>query len=57
MTNNVIHAKLGQRGVAFIGPGSHLIAYVVIFLHPPYPVLVVVFILAGYGSGLMDVSV
>lgn len=27
---------------------------VAICLHPPYPALVVVFILAGYGNGLGD---
>ena len=52
--NNIIHVRFGQRGVALIGPACHLIAYVVIALHPPYPVLVVVFILAGFGNGLLD---
>jgi len=52
--NNLIHIHFGQRGVAFIGPGCQLIAYVVIALHPPYPVLVLVFIIAGFGNGLLD---
>ena len=52
--NNLVHMKLGQRGVAFLGPLCHLIAYVVICVHPPYPVLVVVFILAGLGNGFED---
>ncbi|KAK0845038.1 hypothetical protein LTR03_007720 [Friedmanniomyces endolithicus] len=52
--NNTVHMRLGQRGVAFLGPLCHLIAYVVICLHPPYPVLVVVFILAGLGNGFED---
>lgn len=52
--NNLIHVHFGQRGVALIGPACHLIAYVVIALHPPYPVLVLVFILAGFGNGLLD---
>ncbi|KAK5112605.1 hypothetical protein LTR62_003919 [Meristemomyces frigidus] len=52
--NNTIHLRLGQRGIAFLGPVCHMIAYVVIALHPPYPVLVVVFILAGLGNGLED---
>lgn len=54
LTNNMIHMRLGQRGVAIMGPSSHLIAYVVIAVHPPYPVLVVVLIMAGYGNGLAD---
>ncbi|TKA33749.1 hypothetical protein B0A50_00585 [Salinomyces thailandicus] len=52
--NNTVHLKHGQRGVAFIGPVCHLIAYIVIALHPPYPVLVVVFVLAGLGNGIED---
>lgn len=52
--NNLVHVRFGQRGVALIGPGCHLISYVVIALHPPYPVLVLVFSLAGFGNGLLD---
>lgn len=54
--NNTLHKTLGQRGVAILGPGSHLIAYIVISLHPPYPVLVIVFILAGFGNGILDAA-
>ncbi|KAK6199138.1 hypothetical protein LQW54_010057 [Pestalotiopsis sp. IQ-011] len=54
--NNWIHHKFGQRGVAFIGPVCHLIAYLMIALHPPYPVLVVAFMIAGYGNGLADAA-
>lgn len=32
--NNAIHMKFGQRGVAFIGPFCHLLAYIVIAVHP-----------------------
>ncbi|KAF2761708.1 MFS general substrate transporter [Pseudovirgaria hyperparasitica] len=56
LSNNWIHLTFGQRGVAFLGPMSHLIAYVIIAVHPPYPVLVVVFILAGFGNGLEDAA-
>ncbi|KAI9794358.1 MAG: hypothetical protein M1816_005427 [Peltula sp. TS41687] len=54
--NNKIHLDLGQRGVSIIGPGCHLVAYIVLSVHPPYPVLVVIFILAGFGNGLMDAA-
>lgn len=54
LTNNAIHTRFGQRGVAILSPGAHLIAYVVICLHPPYPVLVVAFVFAGFGNGLAD---
>jgi hypothetical protein len=43
LLNNSIHLKFGQRGVAVIAPTCHLIAYIVIAVHPPYPVLVVIF--------------
>jgi hypothetical protein len=56
LLNNAIHLKFGQRGVAFLSPGCHIIAYVVIAVHPPYPVLVVVFMLAGFGNGLADAA-
>ncbi|KAI9694211.1 MAG: hypothetical protein M1822_003483 [Bathelium mastoideum] len=54
LLNNAIHMKFGQRGIAFIGPLSHLIAYIVIAVHPPYPALVVIFALAGFGNGVED---
>lgn len=54
--NNILHQKVGRRGVAVIGPGCHLVAYIIISLHPPYPVLVVTFILAGFGNGLLDAA-
>ncbi|KAF2846589.1 MFS general substrate transporter, partial [Plenodomus tracheiphilus IPT5] len=54
LLNNWLHVHFGQRGVAFIGPACHLAAYIGIALHPPYPVLVVVFILAGFGNGIED---
>ncbi|KAF1915127.1 major facilitator superfamily domain-containing protein [Ampelomyces quisqualis] len=55
LSNNAIHLKFGQRGVA-IAPTCHLVAYIVIAVHPPYPVLVVIFMLAGFGNGLADAA-
>ncbi|KAI0102233.1 putative MFS transporter [Nemania sp. FL0031] len=54
--NNFFHTRIGRRGVAFVASGSHLISYVVIALHPPYPVLVVAFALAGFGNGIADAA-
>ena len=54
LLNNTIHVRFGQRGVAIIMSISHLLAYLVISQHPPYPALVVVFIVAGFGNGLGD---
>lgn len=31
-------------------------AYVIIALHPPYPVLVLAFMLAGFGNGVADAA-
>lgn len=56
LLNNTIHLKFGQRGVAIIAPSCHLIAYIVISVHPPYPVLVIIFMLAGFGNGLADAA-
>ncbi|KAF1956078.1 MFS general substrate transporter [Byssothecium circinans] len=56
LLNNAIHLKFGQRGVGIISPVCHLVAYVVIAVHPPYPVLVVVFMAAGFGNGLADAA-
>ncbi|KAA8650184.1 putative MFS transporter [Aspergillus tanneri] len=49
-----IHITLGRRGVAWISPGCHILAYIVNCIHPPYPVLVISFIFAGFGNGLAD---
>ncbi|EAT85417.2 hypothetical protein SNOG_06766 [Parastagonospora nodorum SN15] len=42
--------------VGGIAPTCHLIAYIVIAVHPPYPVLVIIFMLAGFGNGLADAA-
>lgn len=54
--NNQLHKTVGQRGVAVIGPAAHLVSYIIISLHPPYPALVVVFALAGFGNGILDAA-
>lgn len=54
LTNNHIHLRFGRRGVAIIAPSCHVISYIINCLHPPYPVLVVSFIFAGFGNGLAD---
>ncbi|KAN0095894.1 MFS general substrate transporter [Hyaloscypha variabilis] len=54
--NNHVHVRFGQRGVAIVGPTCHLISYIVFSVHPPYPVLVVMFIFVGFGNGLIDAA-
>lgn len=53
-TNARIHMTLGQRGVATMAPLCHIITYVVLAVHPPWPVLVVVNTISGFGNGLTD---
>ncbi|KAI3321335.1 putative MFS transporter [Xylariaceae sp. AK1471] len=54
--NNFFHLRIGRRGVALVASCSHLVAYVVIAVHPPYPVLVIAFALAGFGNGIADAA-
>lgn len=53
-TNHTIHIKLGQRGVAFLGPFSHLLAFIVLAVNPPWPVVIVFLISYGHGTALLD---
>lgn len=48
--------KLGRRGVALICPTCHFLAYLVAALHPPFPVIVIFFSVAGFGNGLEDAA-
>jgi MFS family permease len=36
--------------------GCHLAAYTIIAPHPPYPVLVTAYVLAGFANGLADAA-
>lgn len=56
MSNNKIHMTFGQRGVAISGPFCHLVSYIINACHPPYPVLVISFMLAGLGNGIEDAA-
>ncbi|KAL4889305.1 major facilitator superfamily domain-containing protein [Aspergillus ambiguus] len=52
--NNEIHVRLGRRGIACIHSLCHLLTFVVVTTHPPYPVLVVFLAIGGVGNGLAD---
>jgi fucose permease len=54
LLNPMVHDRLGQRGVGIIAGLCHMIAYIVAAVHPPFPVIVVFFVLAGFGNGLAD---
>jgi fucose permease len=56
LLNNMVHLKWGQRGVAIICPLCHLVAYISAATHPPFPVIVIFFTLAGFGNGLEDAA-
>ena len=51
-----IHMLFGQRGVALIGPGCPLLSFIVLSVHPPYPVILVFLIGAGFGNGVLDAA-
>ena len=46
--------SLGQRGVALMAPACHVITYIVLAIHPPWPALVVINMISGFGNGLTD---
>ncbi|RAH41575.1 MFS transporter [Aspergillus brunneoviolaceus CBS 621.78] len=54
VVSNLIHQRLGRRGVAFIGPACHLLAFAVISTRPPFPLLVIMYIFVGLGSGIQN---
>ena len=54
--NTHIHMYLGRRGIAVLGAGLRLIGYIITCLHPPYPALIIAFILVSSGNGLEDAA-
>lgn len=54
LTNARIHMRFGQRGVAIMAPICHIITFIVLAVHPPWPVLVVCNAISGFGNGLTD---
>lgn len=46
----------GRRGIAIIEAACRLVCYIVISVHPPYPVVVVMLASAGFGNGLLDAA-
>ncbi|KAF5604735.1 tetracycline resistance [Fusarium subglutinans] len=54
--NNTLHRRIGQRGIGITCGICHIFAYIIIAVHPPYPVLVLVYCLAGFGNGISDAA-
>lgn len=52
--NNKIHMTLGQRGIAIVSTWCHIVPFVIIAIHPPFPVVVVFYTVVGFGNGLID---
>ncbi|KAL5424593.1 hypothetical protein PMIN04_003131 [Paraphaeosphaeria minitans] len=55
-SNASIHSLLGQRGIALIGPLLHTLAALGIAVHPPFPIVLVAFVVNAMGIGLVDGS-
>jgi fucose permease len=55
-SNASIHSLLGQRGIALIGPTLHTLAAVGIAAHPPFPIVLIAFVVNAMGIGLVDGS-
>lgn len=49
-----MHRRFGQRGIAVIAGSCHVVTHIVFAFHPPWAVMVVLFVLAGFGNGLID---
>ncbi|RAL11480.1 MFS transporter [Aspergillus homomorphus CBS 101889] len=54
--SHLVHQRLGRRGVAILGAGCHLLPFIVIAIHPPFPVLVIMYMLIGLGSGIQSAA-
>lgn len=53
---NKMHMSFGQRGIAIAGPLCHLIPFVVMAIRPPWPVMLVTYMIVGLGNGLVDAA-
>ena len=54
--NTLVHRKLGQRGIAAIGPAFTVVFPAVAAMHPPFPFLLAALVAWGFGEGLIDGS-
>ena len=55
-SNDFIHSKFGQRGIAVAGPIFHVLAALAIATHPPFPLVLAAFTFVALGTGLLDGS-
>lgn len=55
-SNDFIHSRFGQRGIALLGPVCHVISASLIALCPPFPLVLLAFAIVAIGTGLLDGS-
>jgi fucose permease len=55
-SNSFVHNKFGQRGIATLGPISHVLAAVLISARLPFPFLLIGYVVVGLGTGWIDGS-
>jgi len=53
-STHLIHERFGQRGIAILGTVTHIVTFTVIALHPPFPLVIVMFAVQGFGHGIID---
>ncbi|ODV77227.1 MFS general substrate transporter [Suhomyces tanzawaensis NRRL Y-17324] len=54
LLSDVSHQKLGIRGVVTLGSGSMTLSYLITSTRPPFPILLICFVMAGIGCGCLD---
>ena len=54
--NGLVHLRLGQRGVAVIGPLFQILFASGAAAHPPFPLLLLAVAAGNFGAGLIDAS-
>ncbi|KAF3014045.1 hypothetical protein E8E14_011430 [Neopestalotiopsis sp. 37M] len=54
--SSFIHLRLGQLGIAVIGPACQLIYAVGLCFHPPYSIVLLLSLIEAAGTGLLDGS-
>ena len=55
-SNESIHSKFGQRGIAIVGPIFHLASSILLAVHLPFYAVLVAFSIVALGTGLLDGS-
>lgn len=57
LTCEFFQKSFGVRGVGIIGTASMTLAYLVLFLHPPFPIFILCYVFNGIGFGSLDASI